>query len=261
MRSDPFRQICPGHLVRYDGDMPFRHAVGGTNDLLGAECENCRKPLLLYMMIDASDSRLGLHDSPAELIPLLYCPRCALQWHEFSYRVISNGTIEQLEFLVGHTDAASFYKEVNSDVFIRRSVRLEPTTPRFDAIQLRAMEGEITLAEATEYAAVLRQPPPDLPGGYPPMQLASQVGGRPYLMQGSAQSWCSWHQGTREAGALDLIHRGGARPHASKHTKMGVLAVLTDNDHPEVRLGASSAQVVFYLCRQCYCISARYMVD
>jgi len=54
----------------------YRHVFCGPNEISGAWCPNCNKPLLKLLDLDTSDPRLELGSGTPLRLPLLYCWTC-----------------------------------------------------------------------------------------------------------------------------------------------------------------------------------------
>ncbi|MCU1235577.1 MAG: hypothetical protein JWP63_3544 [Candidatus Solibacter sp.] len=73
------------------------HHFCGPNDIEGASCPYCRKPLIRVLSLAATDSRLNLDPSKTAKVHLLYCWTCSIPYGVFSYRILNNGSIELLQ--------------------------------------------------------------------------------------------------------------------------------------------------------------------
>ena len=85
------------YLLTFDGPLADRpHRFCGVNDVPGAECRNCKKPLLrmLTLTTAALPFSVGPHSPPR--LHLLYCWTCALSYEPFSYRISPGGDVEIL---------------------------------------------------------------------------------------------------------------------------------------------------------------------
>jgi hypothetical protein len=78
------------------------HTFCGENRIKGADCPNCRRPLLVFFYLDTGDRRLNL-TAWGRIVPLLFCWRCELAHGVFQYRV-HNGAVEHLRFRTGAGD-------------------------------------------------------------------------------------------------------------------------------------------------------------
>jgi hypothetical protein len=76
-----------------------RHTFCGENRIKGADCPNCRRPLLVFFCLDTGDRRLNL-TAWGRTVPLLFCWRCELAHGVFQYRV-RDGAVEHLRFQPG----------------------------------------------------------------------------------------------------------------------------------------------------------------
>lgn len=73
------------------------HEFCGPNDLEGAGCPYCCKPLIRVLSLAATDSRLNLDPSRTAKVHLLYCWTCSIPYGVFSYRILEDGSIELLQ--------------------------------------------------------------------------------------------------------------------------------------------------------------------
>ncbi len=84
------------------------HEFCGPNDIIGALCPNCNKPLLRLLSLDAKDRVLNLDVTRSRVVHLLYCWTC-IPFGEFSYQIKSDGRVQ---ILVG--GARRWPREVHS---------------------------------------------------------------------------------------------------------------------------------------------------
>lgn len=91
-----------GYLAEYTPKAwkpAYAHRFGGQHTIQGAECPNCRLPLIRYLELDTRDPRLHLDSLGVERLPLLFCPRCPLAVDgEFSYRLLATDYIEIVRY-------------------------------------------------------------------------------------------------------------------------------------------------------------------
>lgn len=89
-----------GYLLTSPGDPKVGpHRMGGTQSIRGADCPNCKKPLLRVLTIDTSRSPFALTPSPPKFIHLLYCWTCAIPYGPLAYRLETDGAVELIEYL------------------------------------------------------------------------------------------------------------------------------------------------------------------
>jgi hypothetical protein len=89
----------PEHGFRLNfGPSPseIAHKFCGTDEIKGAGCPNCFKPLLRILSLAADDPRLNLNSSRLRSIHLLYCWTCSIPFGIFSYRIAEDGSVEVL---------------------------------------------------------------------------------------------------------------------------------------------------------------------
>jgi len=68
----------------------------GVNDIAGADCPNCGRPLVRVMSLDGQDERLNLDPERHAVVHLLYCWTCGIPYQEFAYRMKRDGSVELL---------------------------------------------------------------------------------------------------------------------------------------------------------------------
>jgi hypothetical protein len=73
------------------------HHFCGENDIPGALCPNCNKPLLRLLSLDANDKRLNLDPARHPMVHLLYCWTCSIPYGEFTYKIMDSGGVELLK--------------------------------------------------------------------------------------------------------------------------------------------------------------------
>jgi hypothetical protein len=74
-----------------------QHDFCGPNEISGAICPACSKPLLRVLSLSAADSRLNADPAKTPAVHLLYCWTCSIPYGHFSYRVRQDGTVEVLD--------------------------------------------------------------------------------------------------------------------------------------------------------------------
>ncbi|RPI62886.1 MAG: hypothetical protein EHM48_03380 [Planctomycetaceae bacterium] len=77
------------------------HKFGGHNDVHGAKCPNCRKPLLLLLKLCVADPRLEMQAKGLSELPILFCWTCDLAHGNFAYTVDGHGGIEIIQYTKG----------------------------------------------------------------------------------------------------------------------------------------------------------------
>ncbi|MEO8132205.1 MAG: hypothetical protein ABJF23_03250 [Bryobacteraceae bacterium] len=73
------------------------HAFCGPNEIGGAGCPNCSKPLLRLLSLSSTDTRLNVDPAITPALHLLYCWTCSIPYGVFSYRIRKEGTVELLD--------------------------------------------------------------------------------------------------------------------------------------------------------------------
>jgi hypothetical protein len=104
------------------------HEFCGPNNIIGALCPNCNKPLLRLLSLDAKDRVLNLDASRNRVVHLLYCWTCSIPFGEFSYQIKSDGRVQILEIppKYKYEFRADGPYEGYTGVFLHRMVSLEP---------------------------------------------------------------------------------------------------------------------------------------
>jgi len=127
-----------GHFIEFDRQGPFGHSFGGEHHIAGAWCPNCDKPLMLHLTLDTADPALNLQCLGVATVPVLYCMRCALSWHDFSYRLHADEKVEILEVFEGEKVWDDWYKDIGVDTFSRPS-----SEPAADSGSLAGVMGQV----------------------------------------------------------------------------------------------------------------------
>jgi hypothetical protein len=218
----------PGFLMKFDKD-DYGHYFGGRSDgIAGAECPNCKKPLIRYLSLLTSDIRLGLQDSGLSEIPLFYCMRCSLCWSDFSYKIEMPNRVRILSAYEGEL-MPEWYEEYG-DEFPRRAIALQQVPERAQALWTALNRREELNDEETEYIASLTGhfAQPEV-GGYPIVDIVNQVLGEPFLQQRSIEG-----DGCEECGEPLIL-----------------LAAMCNDLAQKVRCTYDDGQIVFSLCQKC----------
>lgn len=167
-----------GYWLRIHRNHPARarHYLCGETTCVGAECPNCRKPLLTLLTLDAHDDLLLLQDTGLSHLRILFCWTCPIAQGDFCYRLGSAGErIELLSYTQGPREVGFPYADYPSS-FPALATFLVPLTDEEQAVlRIRNVGGDV--GEAWE-----RNPQVDRP--------QHQVGGEPYLLQNSEQRRC-----------------------------------------------------------------------
>ena len=129
-----------GYWVNYKNtaDVPteFEHTFCGPQDIAGARCPCCQRPLVRYLALDTRDARLHLQNSPFPTLPLMDCPRCLVQGGSpahhgaFLYRVLRDGGVELAPYVQeGWLRSDDFPYEDYPSFFPEAQAVLQPLTP------------------------------------------------------------------------------------------------------------------------------------
>jgi hypothetical protein len=227
------QQLFPGLLVRR-GAGKYRHHIGGSHEIRGADCPNCAGPLTLFASLDLTDQRLRLGAACAEF-PLLYCMRCCLCWYDFAYRRVSDGEIEILKAHRG-PDRMEDWPQYMPDVLPTVPVTLGPVSPRLQEMmdEFNTSSRDPTAAEGTEWNLRLDRPPNIW------VEPVNQVGGRSMLIQGLDDPQCP-------------VCR-------SRHAYF--LASLCNDEQAELKVApdAWDAQIVFFFRPECQAVVVKHSI-
>ena len=222
-----------GYFVRFAKDagtqMSYRHKFCGPNDLRGASCPNCNKPLLVFLSLDVRDPKLEILDSPFDAFPLLFCWTCNIAQVElFSYRVLKDGSVYLLDY--GEGGAATEFPgtpyDNYPDYFPSVHVTLEEISDGDQEIIKRMMKDDNYFVKHMN--------------DYPRLSECShQIGGEPFLVQPLMRMNCPLC--------------GKAMPFfASIGDDSGDNTGFTKNPY---------VQVIYYYCRNCHLISSYAQCD
>ena len=239
------REICPGCFLVASPTRPGPHLLGGPNALHGADCPNCKVPLILFLTLDLSDPVLRFPEIGLRRLPLLYCPRCAVFESDLAYRVIHDDEIEILEAGMGEQPQLwQAWQEWVGAQLRPVAYRLQPFPPLVqrlidranDAPDLHKTEIEVIASHTGHYAD------PDV-GGYPLLDVVNQVGGTPYLSQGLYEPDCPY---CATLGA---------------YRETSFLACLTSDRWRNLDIIYPGAYLVFCMCKICCTIVAAQYAD
>ena len=75
----------------------IQHPFCGSNEIEGATCSACLKPLLRILSLATADPGLNVSPNETPAIHLLYCWTCSIPFGIFSYRILKSSTVEILE--------------------------------------------------------------------------------------------------------------------------------------------------------------------
>jgi hypothetical protein len=189
--------------------------------------------------LDCADTRLKLLNKPFMLLPLLYCMRCALCWHDFQYEVIDDQTIRVIESFLGELMTEDWRENVNLDSFPVRVISLEPIPARVEELYDRLNANlKITDSEEVEICSVTGQYANPEVGAYPIVDAINQVGGRAFLCQRLDDPDC---------------------PKCDK--PMSFIASLTNDKRQSFVVSHDGVQIVFFLCAKCHVVHVQHSAD
>ena len=158
-------QPAKGYIVDFrpapHEQIPFTHVFCGPQELDGAICPNCHKPLLRFLALDTADPRLDMQECSVSVVSLLFCWTCNVAQSEFFYQIRRDGSIKLLRYGGGGVEIDFPYEDY--PVFF-------PGAPAV----LRPIEA-VPRNELARFHASYE---------------SSQVGGEPYLLQGGHPLRC-----------------------------------------------------------------------
>ena len=165
-----------GFSLQFTNRSRFEHWFCGEHAIPGAQCPNCRKPLLRMLTLDTTDRRLGLQALALPQVHLLFCWTCHLARGETAYRLLPNGGIRFVQHRRGGVSKTFPYRDYPR-AFPGRRFTLAAVAPR-EARTLAALNtGEVsttTLGRSVKHLAVPRH----------------QIGGEPRFLQGTPRRTC-----------------------------------------------------------------------
>lgn len=223
--------VSQGYFIKYRTDdeegSEYRHSFCGQNNIIGGWCPNCAKPLLLFMSLDTSDSRLHKYSIRKIIVPLLYCWTCGISQTPFYYRVINDNEIKILSY--GKSKKyVDFPYAYYPEHFPLARIELNAITNIEQDIISKLNAGIINqyldLSIELQYLA----------------EPTHQIGGEPYLVQ-------------RE---FDKVHC------CLCNTSMCFFAAVANNcTDNRGFIGNDYVQVIFYFCKSCDVLCAIQMCD
>ena len=194
---------------------------------------------MLHLTLDTTDPSLDLQHLGINKLPLLFCNRCSLAWHDLTYVVASNGDIDLVEFFTGETMWEEWYEDVGVDVFPRRPFTLTSIPDRLQELYDRLNDDEeLTRSEEEKIAALTGQV-----CEYPIADVINQVGGRSFLCQRLDDPVC-----------VHCFKQGERR-------EMFFLASLTNDAARQFKITFPSLQIVFFFCPHCRAVKVVQSAD
>jgi len=165
-----------GFTLRFTNRSRFAHTFCGEHSIPGAQCPNCRKPLLRMLTLDTADRRLGLQGLAVPRLHLLFCWTCNLAQGEASYRLLADGGVRFVKHRRGGV-ARDFPYPNHPRFFPGSRFVPEPVPAAESRILGKLNSGElrsIDLRKADRHLATPRH----------------QIGGQPYFVQGPPSAEC-----------------------------------------------------------------------
>ncbi len=228
------KTLAPGFFIRVSSsDETAGHTIGGVLEG-GEQCPNCALPLMVHLMLDASDERLNLSDCGPKRLPLAYCMRCALCWSDFVYKLEEGSGITILEAETGER-MDEWYELVGVDVFPERKISLQPVPGDIQDVFDKCNAGlNLSDAETMLVARAAQSFAREEVGGYPIVDVTNQVCGRAFLQQRLQSPTC-----------------------VSCAEPMYFLAALCNDERQAIRFSYDDAQIVFFLCKACKVVTVQ----
>ena len=81
------------------------HDFCGENDIAGASCPNCKRPLTRLLSLYAKDPALNLDQERLAVVHLLYCWTCSIPFGDFSYKIEKHGSVKILNLPARQPDS------------------------------------------------------------------------------------------------------------------------------------------------------------
>jgi hypothetical protein len=230
-----------GYFIEPDHPSDYDHHIGGSCDVQNAVCPNCDKRYILHLELNTDDPALNLHWMKVSRLPLLYCMRCALSWHDFAYRLVSQHELDVVEAHRGERLWNEWYDEVGVDEFPHRPFGLRQLPSALQELwdklnanlELAPEENEVVGRLTGRFA-------PDCVGGYPIVDVINQIGGRSFLQQRLHDPACPF---CRKSGIS---------------SQMWFLASLYNDQRKQLRFSFPDVQIVFFVCRECQTILVKH---
>lgn len=165
-----------GFTLQFTNRSRFEHWFCGEHSIPGAQCPNCRKPLLRMLTLDTRDRRLGLQRLGVPHVHLLFCWTCHLAQGETAYRLLPGGGIRFVQHRRGGVSKTFPYRDYPR-AFPGRRFTLAAIAAA-EARTLTALNaGELRpnrLGRSAQQLAVPRH----------------QIGGEPRFLQGAPRRAC-----------------------------------------------------------------------
>jgi hypothetical protein len=218
-----------GYLVEYSRtsrSQEYRHIFCGPQNIAGAWCPNCSKPLLRILALATKDPRIMVPEMTTAYISLLYCWTCSLSQGEFAYRLGLTNDIEIIRFTSGGPTPGFPYNEYPTAFPMGAAilVRLSNSEQRAIEDMNRGTFDEGLHAEQ-QYGHLVAP--------------RHQIGGEPRLMQGWVDVTC---------------------PICSQLVPF-FASVSNDCLDPRGIIGYDYAQIIYHYCRACGVIVANNVCD
>ncbi len=233
---EKYNKLSNGYIPEFNNIDEYNHCIGGQHNINGADCPNCKKPLILHATINTTDERLNIKEQNFSNMHLLYCMRCSLSWYDFQYQILSNDKINILEVYHGETVHDDWNDAVGIDSFPKKSFGLIPVPGHVEKLYDKLNSNiEISEDEEIEICKFTGNFAPQDVGGYPVVDVSNQIGGRAFLSQ-----------------RLD-------DPICTKCAKeMYFVASLTNDNKNNLKISFDSVQIVFFYCPECSVIHAQH---
>jgi hypothetical protein len=235
--------LFSGYLPAYSTPSKFLHTVGGMHHVVGAECPNCAKPLMLHLTLDMADQRVHIDSVNLAHLRLFYCSRCSLSWHPFCYTLVDDSSIIVQTVYRGETKWDDWYDDGGTDQFPERRFDLVPVPSGLQTLCNKLNRGcALSIDETRAFATYTNAFASQDCGAYPIVDVFTQIGGRSFLSQRLDDPIC------------DICHRNG------KRERMRFLASMVNDAKNEIRISFQGVQIVFFFCRKCRSVQVVHSV-
>ena len=213
--------LKPGYFVELLEDESASHELCGENHINGAECPNCRKPLLKIFSLDCQEIPIDFFGK----LHFFFCWTCNIAQNDFFYKNTSSDEIELLVYGQGGVVEDFPYKGYPIAFDAKNARLLTISDEDQDIIQ------RVNAEKIEEYEVI--QTHPEL------MVPKHQVGGEPYLLNEYRAQQC---------------------PQCKKDMKF-IASFGDSTGGPNGFTNNEYVQIVYQVCESCRVIGAYQMTD
>jgi hypothetical protein len=201
------------------------HRLGGKTRIPGAQCPNCRKPLLTLWELDARDPLLGFQAAGLARLSVLFCWTCPVAQSVLMYQLPSAATSFRLLDVASGKPTPDFPYEGYPIAFASQELTLVALTlEEQDILRRLNVGGDVDWSDR-RYQQLSRP--------------RHQIGGEPYLVQPLEEVHCSGC-----GAAMPLFGTVGNDTFGPEK--------FTDNDY---------VQTLVHLCRHCWIVAVYQRCD